>query len=352
MGLPIFQPGAVVPRAPGRSTPTGPSRRGSHRLAALSRCGKQWLLRYYLNLVPRVGLDKPARMRGTLWHLCAAYYEAWRMPPDQRPAWYERPLYDALREVGVGHEAMVEHLYHKVLPRYYDWSQRRYAASGLVPYAIEEEFSARVGDLDPGGPDTTLDDEIVTCAPDLVLTDGTYLCVDDYKTKARSYRKDGKLSTFKTLANEHRPSMQAMQNLAVLRAARPEFITRVFSVVRVLVVDPYDMDRHEILIPEVPYSQLGRIIRNRVRRERELTLELDRRLAAGDNLLHGGPDDAGDVLENYDACQWGKYGACDYVDICTAPDDEARQRAVSREFVSRIVSKDKEYEDDDESTAP
>jgi hypothetical protein len=353
----IVQPGATVPtlgsaralaQAVAESSPTGPSKRGSHRLGTIDRCAQDWRLRYHENLV--LAQDKPYRMRGTLWHMCAAYYEVSRMEPSRRPAWYyAKELYAALKELGVGHEGMVEHLYRQVLPRYIDWSDRRYKASGMVPFAVEHEFSARVGDLDPGGPWPELDDEVVTCAPDLVLTDGVYLNIDDYKTKARSYRKDKLLSAFKALGNEFFPSPQVNTNLAIVRAAHPEFLTTAFSIVRVLVVDPFDMDRNQVMVPELPYQNTGRIIRARVRRELALARLFEERAAAGGSFLAGGLDDRGDSLENYDACHWGKYGACDYLDICTAPDEETRRRVVHDKFVQRVTTK--EYEDDDEPAA-
>lgn len=336
---------SLAPATPARherearaGAPTGPSRRGSHRLAARGRCKQQWRLRYYENLIPKKG--KLHQMRGTLWHLCCAYYETSRLPAAMLPEWYfAKDLYQSLREVGFGYEGLVEHLYHNVLPRYVAQCEEEYATNGLRPLAIEKEVAVRVGDLDPGGPDSTLDDEIVTCAPDLLLTNGSITVVDDYKTKARSYRKDGKLSEWRP-TNEYTPDWQVNMNLLLVRTAYPNELVTAFRIRRALTVEPYDFDTHVVAVPDVLYQQTARKIRSYVRRERDLMRVLD---AAGPDL---GPrvDAQGEPLETISECHWGKFGKCDYLDICTASDDETRRRIAHDSFVRRVV--EKEFEND------
>lgn len=334
----IGAPALVSTHAATGLAPTGPSRRGSHRLSTLDKCKQQWKLRYHDNLV--LVQDKEHRMRGTLWHLCMAYYNAWRLPPDRKPAWYTNGdlLTDLKRVAGDHYVQLALHLYTNVMPHYVAWADIEFRNNGLQVLSIEEELVVKVGAIDPGGPDSTLDDEEVSCAPDVLYTDGTYIVIDDYKTKARSYRKDGGLSKWK-LKNEFRPSWQANTNLVIARTVHANAVVSAFNIARAMVTTTPAFDRNAVIIEAPAYASTPRKIRQYVAEERELR----RKIETGELAV------SGEVINNWDMCHWGKYGPCDYLDLCTAPDEETRTRRAHEHFVKRVTTK--EYLDDVDDAA-
>ncbi|APU88856.1 conserved hypothetical protein [Virus Rctr197k] len=275
--------------------------------------------------------DKPFRLRGTLIHLCLQYHYASKMA--QPPSWFfERDLDTALDQDGAGYPSDV--LKAKELLFAY---QREYLQEPWTPYAVEEEFQATVGELDPGGPDSSLDDEIVTCRPDLLavehdpLTREPFLWVYDYKTSGKNWEfADGRwimrggLERWKD-DGPYALHWQVLINLLILRAktnaVRLSHLPVRGFVIQRMTREPdrglkYHFDRHTLKVPAGPYQQAPRAIRACVARERAIRDGVEKGLAPAPSFW---------------ACNT-KFGPCDFRDVCLGPTPEERQKILHERY--------------------
>lgn len=334
--LPPLIPGDSVPLPPvgdeGEDVPSGRSTRGSHQISDAQICERRWWLKYFLMYVALK--EKPYRLRGTLIHWCLAYHYASKM--GQAPDWfYKRDLATTLEKAGRGHPDDVRTA-KELLSAY----QREYPTEPWEPFAIEQEFSATVGELDPGGPDSSLDSEVVTCRPDLLVlgrdeTQQPVLDVFDYKTSGKNWEfVDGRWMMRGGLEKwkEDGPYVlhwQVLVNLLILRArsnaARLGHIpVRGFWIQR-LTREPdkykrFYFDRHLLSVPVGPYNEAPRVIRAAVAKERSIRENAAKGIKPAAALW---------------ACD-GKFGPCDFRDVCIGRDSEDRQKILDEHYTRDV----------------
>ena len=290
-------------------TPSGASRRGSHQLACVSECARQWVFRYRRRIVSK---DEPDwRLCGTVIHDAVAYRYSERMHDmgHEWPSWWTgETLDEVIGKSGSGKPHIIQTA-REVADAYpeYWWAS---GAETWEPIAVEEEFQATVGELDPDADDKTLDDEVVTCGTDLVVRDvkGDLWAVD-HKTKSLDWRTkrmaewdpDGAFAL----------SWQAYINLHILRKRYPHDTVRGFIVNRISRQKPYGFDRYVLPCSDMVYTTVPRVIRAQVAEE----LRIDGMLRAGEA-----------PVPSYWHCDT-KFGPCDYRRLCNA-DSAAEANAI------------------------
>src|SRR5262249_49276293 len=136
----------------------------------------------------------------------------------------------------------------------------------------------------------------------LYETDAGNIWIMDYKTHGRSRvnPKTGRLTQWKE-EGEYAINFQVLMNLHILRA-RLGYRVRGFVIQRCTRQEPYDFDRHVLTIPEGPYRDAPRMMRELVKEEYDVVAKIE----AG-----------GRPSPRYHAC-YGRYGACDYRYVCLA----------------------------------
>lgn len=298
-------------------TPSGASSRGSHRLACVAQCERKWFLRYVHNLRP---VDEPEfRLLGTLQHDAIAYHYAQRMINEsgKTPTWWTgKTLDEILEEAGRGAPHLVD-----AAKTCGDAYADHWQGEDWEPLAVEEEFKATIGELDPGGgDDRSLDSEIVTCRSDLVVrvkSSGMVFIVD-HKTKGGGWGTTGahRLPKWKD-GGEYQISWQAMINLYLVRLAYPNEVVRGFIINRVKRKPPFDFDRHVLTISPRAYAAVPRVIRAQIAKEREVLGMVDADIAP---------------RPSYWQC-YGRFGPCDYIDICSAKDEDEMNYFIQRDFI-------------------
>lgn len=306
--FPMYVAGAQGASGSTTVIPGGSSGRGSHQLACVAECPRKWMLRYIRRMVPA---GEPSfRLIGTLVHLELSYWYAERM--KETPKWfYATPVDEALAVAGSGQPDQIE-LCRQVCAQYTE----TYSNEPWEPLFVEKEFRARVGDLDPDGPDATLDDEIVTGRMDLVVKTrvGTqeYVYIVDHKCTGGGWNKD-KLPRW-TDENEYRVPWQSMIYLHLLRHHLKGTGQHVegFIINRVKRTrnqyGKFDFDRHVLKIPTEPYNRVPRTVRELVAEERAVKRGLERGEMPRANFFN---------------C-FGRWGPCDYTHLCCASDENQR----------------------------
>jgi hypothetical protein len=195
----------------------------------------------------------------------------------------------------------------------------RWAGDAWRPVSVEQEYEATIGELDPGGPDPTLDQEIVTCRTDLVVETNGELWIVDHKSTGGTagdrlpiWRDDG----------EWKLSWQIMMNLQILRTARNTARlgkpVKGFVIQRIKQRQPFDFDRHVVQIPMKAYAEVPRCAREYVAAERAIITKARR----GER-----------PTPNFAMC-WGRYGKCDYHDLCAASSDLEQRSIMETHFRS------------------
>lgn len=284
----------------------GASRRGSHQLASTQTCKRLYALRYVFEIIGKE--DKPYRMAGTLVHLCLAYHYAEQLAV--RPDWLSTPLDAALEIEGAGCPNEI-----KLAKDIYAYYKANVAAGDtLKPVYVEQQFEATIGQIDPGGPDPELDSESISIRPDLVAELNGELWIVDHKTQRGGWNSD-RLGVWKD-DGEFLMSWQAMLYLHVLRALETRPV-KGFLIQRVKRNPPYDHDRNPLRIPALAYKQVPRAARDMVREELKIRRELRQGTAP---------------TPNFAACQ-GRYGPCDYRDLCSADSEVMKALAMSTSYV-------------------
>lgn len=309
-------------------SPSGKSKHGSHQVCSVDVCEQLWWLRYDQG---RYALkDKDFRLRGTLVHLAMAYYRASQMklPP---PFFLQKDLLSALEEKGAGLPHGI-----RCAKEMLSWYQEEYplSADPWEPMFIEEEFEAPIKEIDPNPiveADLTIGEEFVSCRPDVIVKvrgmHGPELWVVDYKTQT-SPTKWGKKEGLERWnpEGEYALNWQVIFNLLVLRAAcnraRLGNLPIAGFVIQRLTREPdpktgaYYFDRHVLSVSPKAYEQSRHEIRASVSHEHEVRAKVAR----------GVPP-----RKSFWAC-WGRYGACDYRDVCKARDQETASQILNERF--------------------
>jgi len=246
-------------------------------------------------------------MIGTLVHNCLAYYYAAKLPTV--PDWLSKKTMEETLKECTTDQKLIDNAI-----AVYEAYKIYYTGEPWEPYSVETEYAAKVGEIDPDGLHPELDDEIVTCRSDLVVTVNDEAWIVDYKCTGGEWGKD-RLSPWKG-DGEYRLSWQAMLNLMILRARLPMPVNG-FIIQRVKRKAPFDFDRRTLSFPVPAYESAKRTVREFVRRD----VELQRAMERGDKLT-----------ANFDNCitRWGN---CDYMDICGAESEALQQMIMERQFV-------------------
>jgi len=288
----------------------GSSKRGPHRLASTA-CERLWALRSVHGVVAKY--DPPTRLQGTLIHTCLAYHNAALMPVP--PVWLgERTLGEALEIDGAGNPALI-----RVALDVYAAYRHQFSADTWLPLSVEEEYEATIGELDPGGPDPSLDAEIITCRTDLVMKTNGMPWIVDHKATGGGWNGKERLETWKD-DGEYKLSWQVMTNLHILRTAKNQAkiggLVRGFIIQRLKHRTPYDFDRHTLTVPALAYADAPRAMRSYVAKERAIFAKL----ARGER-----PD------PNFSMCV-GRYGNCDYHALCSSSSKEEQASVLATAF--------------------
>jgi hypothetical protein len=289
-------------------SPSGSSSRGSHRLAAAISCERFFHLRYGIGVRPT---EEPEyRLSGTLIHLALAYHYAAKM--DQRPKWFsEKSLDERLDEECHGrHElAQLARDVHAAYKNY--WSSEAWR-----PVAVEQEFAATLGELDPDCPsgwDRRHDNQIVTCRADLIVEINGELWIVDHKTQGGNH-KSQRLDKWHD-DGEFLLNWQVLMNLHILRK-RAKTSVRGFVINRIRRRMPFDFDRHVLQVPLRAYEQAPRTARSMVARELYIRDKAESGIAP---------------IPNFAAC-FGRYGPCDYRQLCAADSKEEQDRLLRDKY--------------------
>ena len=307
-----------------QTTGSGHSKRGSHQLADAVKCPRKWTLRYRRGI--REAEDKEFRMAGTLGHLSIAHAYAERIIEQgvwPTPTWWDASvsLEQDLARVGEGWPHLISTAL--ALRSVYEaqWFTSSYPER-WEPVAVEEQFWARLGDLDPQDGDDPLADEIVTCGTDLVIRNTTtdMLWVVDHKSKgldpfARS--ANPRMEPWHRDGEQYHIHWQALVNLHIVRRAFPQHVVAGFIINRFTRAKPFLFDRHPLHVSERVYREAPAVMRKAVEAERRI-----------DGMLAAGTAPA----PNYWSCH-GKYGCCDYIELCNAESDEDAARVLREKFV-------------------
>jgi len=295
---------------------------------------------WWLHYVRRLSLDsdKEFRLRGTLIHLAMAYHYASQM--EVKPSWfYEKDLHTALEEKGAGLPDGIQKAKEAMLAY-----REEFAEIPWNPLHIEEEFTVKLSEIDPmihddiknaRDPETRrelemlaeLDDEIVSCRPDLII--GIHGTLDrfiiDHKSVGQAWGKYRKGLEKWNENGKYALDWQILVNLHVVRRRMPN--VKGFIIQRITRAPDkegrYYFDQNVVKVPAIAYERAPRMMRKRVLHERALR----QKIARGER-----PD------QNFWAC-WGQYGECDYRPLCRAGSAEEQARIFATRYVEEESSK-------------
>lgn len=322
----------IVGQEPTFAGPSGASRRGSHQLASIFQCPRKWYLRYRKGIRER--RDKRFRMLGTLHHDAIAYAYAERIIEQGKwptPSWWTGESLEVILERhGEGWPQEIE-----LALQMYD-AYKAYWWHGSLPepwepVAVEEQFQAKLSDLDPR-PEDPYADEVVTCGTDLVVLNKMtgQFWITDHKSKgfdafsrARVQRMDPwtRKSTGGGDHEQYALHWQSLVNLHLVRRAYPDQVIAGFMINRFTrernSEGHFLFDRHPLHTSPRVYERAPQVMRHAVEEE----ARLDGIIAAG-----GQPE------PHYWACH-GKYGACDYLPLCNADSEDQMNHVLETQFV-------------------
>lgn len=337
----------------------GASRRGSHRMANAGGCEVRWHWAHWAKLQSTRGnfyMDY-----GTLVHTCLAYHYAEKMA--RKPKWFlEQPnVEDQMVKDAEGNPAWLRSVA-DLMEAY----KRHYDSDPWNPLYNEEEFEATIEDIDPDGEDEPaatyeyrgsctgtvdatdqpcinldsdgnhvphvtdrllklprLNEEIVTCRPDLIVEKNGSLYIIDHKTAGGKRDGSGRLPVIDERYPDYQYYWQAMVNLHVVRKGRCADVPGVerlhikgFEFNRVKRDIPFDFSRDPFQMPARQYAKIPTSIRDCIRRERQLAIKS----AFAPKTLIAHPWE----------CE-GKY-KCDFVRVCHVDTIEERNVIIATEY--------------------
>jgi hypothetical protein len=338
-GIPAHATGAVlagvyISKASGGGSPWGMSRHNTART-----CGRQYAFRYgagagaptRLHMKPEA--EPEARFHGTLGHLILAYHEALRMPTCLRPAWASERIEDVLAERAGGRVDIVDRLWAQF--PYYNafWSVGDQHRDTL---AVELPIELKIRDIMPIQPeDAELDEAVgglrVSGAIDRLVYDHEAQKVDiiDYKYTGAGWGRYDAMSKWTPSVMQGYRS-QALVYLYICRhlgiPVRSFLIRRIFRNRKAPVElrdrpgwfdAEFESDENPVSISPLAYAEVPQMLYQSA----VVTARVERALARGEALA-----------PNYSACV-GRYGACDYMDVCHAESPKSRNIAVDASFV-------------------
>lgn len=293
---------------------SGASSRGSHRLGAALACARLWAFRYLAELVGKS--DKDYLVSGALVHTHLAYYYAGVMQKNglALPAWFThgRPLAEQLELDAIG----MPHLLENAAAIFAWWKKHHGSPWPGYPISVEEEFSARLGDIIPNCPPDVAD-EVVTCRVDLLdVRNGSTFQVDHKTQQGNS--SNGKLAKWGNNGGFDL-SLQSYQNMRILRhqpgnTMLKRYPLKGLAIHRVKRSEPYVADLHPVLLPGPMTEEAPRTIVEAVRAEKRI----EDGMAAGEKP----PPNVGYHCNK-----------CDYSEVCRAKSHADRKNIINDQFV-------------------
>lgn len=298
-------------------------------MADAGGCGVRWYYSHHLKFQKRGGNFYTDY--GTMLHSVLAYHYAEQM--ERKPQWFiDNPsMLDAIEQDAMGHpdwvrNALAFHAAYKL----------RWAGDPWVPLYCEEEFEATVGALDPEGEDEPeedieytdsdgekqvyhlprLNEEVVTCRPDLIIRHNEYNWIIDHKSQGAARNGTDKLPVINDEYPDYTYYWQAMVNMHIVRQ---KLDVEGFIFNRVKRDFPFDFARDLFSMPDRMYVKVPKVIRSSVKRERVLMRQ----------ILAGKPPEPSPW-----ECQ-GKW-QCPYVRLCYADSVEARNLRANTEFFVEV----------------
>lgn len=266
-------------------------------------------LRYVLRYMRgyRLAHDKPYRMRGTILHLILAYYygELMRARGLTPPAWlFAQTLEERLAAECSGFAEIVERCL--AFRRYYIRAAKN---ESFEPVAIERQLYIRLGDVPEIRTEVVklgLEREVVTMRGDLTALVNGKLVGIDYKSTEEGHDTLPRWSD--NIRLDYELGLQMPVTLRSLRMAYGEENVRGVAIRRLKASEPFHFDYQPLRIEPHVYEGSAWSMLGHVKRE----LEVRARVTAG-----------GRPTPCWGHCM-GRYGACDYINLCAAPKDQRR----------------------------
>ena len=305
---------------PARSSLGGSSRRGPHRLAAALGCPINWALRYIDGHRPK---EEPTfRLGGTLIHTGVAVHHALQM--KQPPPWFdllgrgtvEQRIVQAVSMQAQGRPDDIRAAL-AVTEAYRDYDVGRPWTTLMVEY----EFMATMGEVwalrhsSPCPPDVI--DELVSARTDWVGLINGYFQMVDHKT-LNPRNANNSLGTYR---DHHEHFWQAAVNKLVAtaelkRSGGPEVES--FNIQRITRSLPLDVSIDAILLPTVAMDEIPRAMVTALRQERQLMAWID----------------GGEKLPRHFHQCYGRFGNCDFVNVCHATSKQEQLAVLANDFYS------------------
>lgn len=301
MTLPLFNPQGAV--GPGGSSSNGP-----HQLAdVLDGCERKWGLRYWEQLVP-IG-EPEHRLVGTLFHTFLAYH--YGAMCRVRPAWLDVPLDAELQRLAAGRPGDIRSA--KAL---FDAYVQVAAGRPWMPLAVEEETLFTPADMGwnlEGWEDVAR--EPFSARVDLEISANGRVWAVDHKTVTPRFGQ--KLEAWNALGEYTFNWQQLIISLLLQRKYDANFAGVVIN--RAKRKPPFDFDFHPVTYSPSQLETAKESLLHALR----LRLKLKEKVSFGERLR-----------VNPNKC-WGRYGACDYFQLCQAATPEARQSVKASMFRTR-----------------
>lgn len=307
----------------------GASRRGSHKLADAGGCEVKFYWSHKIKAEKAKGryyLDF-----GTLFHTALAYHYGPKM--QRTPQW----LVDCPdRESAMEEDSKGNPEWYRRAKEIMQAYEAHYAGEPWEPIYCEEEFETTLGVIDPDGEDEppvhlertnpddpegpplvldlpSLNEEIVTCRPDLIVTYNGYNWLVDHKTAGAARDGSQRLPVIDERRLDYKYSWQAMLNLWVVRQTL-DIEGFIFN--RVKRSPPYDFSRDVYPVPGRLYAKIPAVCRAVIKKERDLRIR----------IFNGGK-----IIPSPWECVT-PFGNCDYVKLCHVDSKGDRDLSLLSDF--------------------
>jgi hypothetical protein len=309
-----------------KKTGGGASRFGSHAMSLAMSCEVKWFWSAFMGYEKAGGnfyMDF-----GTLGHTGLSYHYGNQL--ENKPRWLlDNPNVDVSMEIDSKGEAKWLKQAKDMIAAY----KNHYANDAWKPVHVEEEFTATVGELDPDGEDEpaigpleftdifgqkrslqrpSLNEEVVSCRPDMVAFDGRSYVIVDHKVQGGGQKSNrDRLPIISEQYPDYRYMWQAMVYMTIMRRYLP---VEYFYLNRIKRDVPFDFSRDRVELYQRPMRKIPGAIREAVRKRRNLMVKA---------ALH--PDK---LVPHFGACSH-----CDFTRLCYTDTAEERNLRLQAEYV-------------------
>ena len=303
----------------------GASRFGSHAMTSTMSCEVKWFWSAFMGYTKMGGnfyMDF-----GTLGHTGLSYHYGAQM--EKPPQWLiNNPNVEVAMEIDSKGEAKWLKQAKDMLAAY----KNHYANDTWKPVHVEEEFTAKVGELDPDGEDEPaiepiefkdlfgrsrvvqrprLNDEVVSCRPDMIALDGNRYIIVDHKVQGGGQKSNrDRLPIVNSQYPDYRYMWQAMVYMTIMRRYLP---IEAFYLNRIKRDIPFDFSRDKVDLYARPMRKIPSAIREAVRRRRQLMVKAAL-----------SPDK---MIPHFGACTY-----CDFTRLCYTDTAEERNHRLMAEY--------------------